>query len=67
MSYTLVIMLAFGYDFNRSPPAISIQSVQGFTTEQACINAAKKIEQTAVTGWDLTNRKLSLTCVVNTI
>jgi hypothetical protein len=67
MSYTLVILLAFGYDFQKNPVAVSTHSVSGFTTEQACKNAANKIQENNVTGWDSTNRQIKLTCVANSI
>lgn len=67
INYTLVIMIAFGYDFQKTSTAVSVNSVHGFTTEQACLNAAQKIKQDAVTGWDWIHRKMSLSCVATTI
>lgn len=44
MLYTLVIMMAVSHPFNQTGSGVTVQSVKGFTTEQACNNAAKKLK-----------------------
>jgi hypothetical protein len=66
-TFTLVIVLMMGYDFDKSPSAVSISNVPGFTTEQACINAGNKVMKSLPSGFRYTERKASFTCVVDTI
>jgi len=65
MSWTLIIMLAFGHEFNKAPVAVTIASVPGFTTEQACINASRRVSENLIPGWVSSDAKSSFTCVAN--
>lgn len=66
MLYTLIIVTIIqGYDF-RSGGGINVHSVPGFTTEQACLNAAKEVKLPAQSSEYFTY-KSTTTCVSNTI
>lgn len=63
MLYTLII-IAVMYPGSQQGGVIEIKSIPGFTTEQACINAANKIslpgEQTVFTRAALSTRCVAM-------
>lgn len=66
MLYTLIIVTVIqGFDF-RSGGGIDVHSVPGFTTEQACLNAAKEVKLPAQDSKYFTY-KSTTACVPNTI
>jgi len=43
MLYTLIIITALSGSDYRSGGSVNTESIPGFTTEQACVNASKKL------------------------
>ncbi len=44
MLYTLIIMLSVSTPFNQTGSGVTVESLPGFTSHQACLNAAKNLE-----------------------
>lgn len=44
MIYTLIIMMSLSGGDYRSGGSVTVESIKGFTSEQACKNAANKLK-----------------------
>ena len=68
LSFTLIVMLsavndATGY---RSSGTLDSYTVPGFTTEQACVNAANKVQDARI-GSEYLSVRIKTICVANDI
>lgn len=61
MLYTLVLVTALIPQYGQAGGNVSSNSIKGFSTEQACINAGNKI--TIPAGSDRYTTKVVFTCV----
>ena len=66
-TFTMIVMMFAGYDFQKNPVALSGFTVVGFTSEQACESAKSKLLANQLTDFDSTNIRTKVICVPTNI
>ncbi len=67
VTWTLIVMISAGYDFQKSPTALTSYIVPGFTTQQACNNAGNKVLDNRLPSYDWNQIRTKAICVVSDV